>query len=387
MDRLDALQRIKNAFQINPIVAILGPRQCGKTTLAKAYRQELSSNHPPENYFDLERPSDLARLSHNPELTFSPLKGLIIIDEIQRLPELFPVLRVLIDNQSNSQQYLILGSASRELSRQTAESLAGRISYLELTPFSYQEAKNLDQLWNRGGFPRSYLAKNDDISMRWREDYARTFLEQDIPNLGLKIPAENLRRFWQMLTHYHGNILNLSDLGNSLQLSHNTIRHYVDILTGTFMIRQLHPWFENIGKRQVKSPKIYFRDTGIFHTLLGVQSLTELWLHPKLGASWEGFALESIIRASHAETGECFFWATHGEAELDLLIVKKGKRLGFEIKYSEAPKLTRSMHTAIEILKLDQLTVVYPGQPTFPLSEAVTAKGLATLLDETEKLD
>lgn len=378
MQRPAFIENIHQAFQVNPIVALLGPRQCGKTTLARKF-MENNSSFKPQNYFDLEDNEHLARLT-NPKLALQGLTGLILIDEIQRVPELFPTLRVLVDRANNQQRYLILGSASRELLRQSSESLAGRISYLELTPFTLQETKEVMPLWVRGGFPRSYLAETESLSYQWRNDYIRTYLEQDIPNLGFRIPPNELRRFWMMLAHYHGGILNASEIGNAMGVSHKTVRHYIDILTGTFMIRELQPWFENISKRQVKTPKIYFRDSGIYHTLLGLIDEAALQVHPKLGASWEGFALEQTIRCHNASTEECFFWATHGHAELDLIIFKNGKRFGFEFKFSEAPRLTRSMHIALHDLKLDELTIVYPGMHEFALEERIKVVGLMQLV-------
>ncbi len=378
MLRKTFLDKIQFAFDVTPVVAILGPRQCGKTTVAKQYIAS-KVNIPLANYFDLENARDIERLK-DPLLTLSQLSGLIVIDEIQKRPELFPTLRVLVDNQDLDQQYLILGSASRDLLKQASETLAGRISYLELTPFTYLETKNINNLWIKGGYPRSFLSKNDDLSVAWRKAFIKTYLEKDIPNLGIEIPPENLRRFWLMLAHYHGGIFNASEIGRSLGLSNKTIKSYSDLLSGTFMIRQMQPWFENIGKRQVKSPKIYIRDSGIFHTLLGINTRTDLLLHPKLGASWEGFALEEIIMYHDADQDECYFWATHQNAEIDLLIVKNGQRLGFEIKYSSAPKLTKSMQIAIHDLKLDSLTVIYPGEVDYLLQENVSVIGIENYL-------
>jgi hypothetical protein len=378
MDRIDFLEKVRFAFEVNPIVAILGPRQCGKTTLARTFAA-LEGEQNPQNYFDLESFLDLERLLM-PEVTLAKLAGLIIIDEVQRLPDLFPSLRVLVDEPDSNRRFLILGSASHELLNQSSESLAGRISYLELTPFNFSETKNLDKLWERGGFPKSYLAERDEWSWQWRRDYTRTFVEQDIPNLGVRIAPQHLQRFWMMLSHYHGNIFNASELGRSLGLSHNTIRSYVDLLTDTLMIRQLQPWHENISKRQVKSPKIYFRDMGILHYLLGIKNFSELLMHPKLGASWEGLAIEEIIRHLDVQANECYFWATHGEAELDLLIFKEGKRIGFEIKYANTPKLTRSLHVALEDLKLDKLIVIYPGEKEFSLHPKIHVMGLVNFL-------
>lgn len=376
MERNAYLEKLNQAFHTSPVVAILGPRQTGKTTLAQEYFRQQNGSHV--CYFDLENPLDLQRL-HDPMLALEDLTGSIVIDEIQRLPDLFPVLRVLVD-QKKPRHFLILGSASRELISQSSESLAGRIRYMELMPFSYEETHEFKQLWLRGGFPLSYLAKTDRDSNQWRMDYIKTFLEQDIPNLGIKIPAQNLRRFWMMLAHSHGQIFNASELGNSLDLAHNTVRKYLDILTGTFMMRQLQPWYENIAKRQVKSFKVYFRDSGIYHTLLGIDTHQALLTSPKLGASWEGFALESVIRHLQIDAEDCYFWATHNQAELDLLIVKGSKRLGFEFKYTKAPKLTPSMRIASDDLKLDKLYVIYVGDKRFKLATNIECIPLVEFL-------
>lgn len=378
MKRLHYIKRIRKAFETHRVVALLGPRQCGKTTLANDYIEHEHQQIKSKNYFDLEKNTDLARLT-NPQLAFEPLEGLIVIDEIQRIPELFSAIRVLAD-QVKTQQYLILGSASRDLIRQSSETLAGRIHYIEITPFSYEETHHLDRLWLRGGFPLSYLSKTDEDSYIWRREYTQTFLERDIPNLGIRISPIELRRFWMMIAHYHGNIFNASEIGKSLGLNHKTIRNYTDILTGTFMLREIPSWFENISKRQVKSPKIYFRDSGILHYLLNISNDENLYHHPKLGASWEGFALESIIRHHEASEGEYFFWATQSHAELDLLIVKNGKRLGFEFKYTDMPKVTKSMTIAVEDIKLDKLFIIFPGKESFPLTPRIEAVGLQSYL-------
>lgn len=270
--------------------------------------------------------------------------------------------------------------ASRDLINQSSETLAGRISYIELTPFSWPEVKDVSRLLVRGGFPRSYLAKTDAEGFKWRQDYISTFLERDIPNLGINIPAQTLRRFWAMLAHYHGNILNSSEIGNSLGISHNTVRNYLDILSGTFMIRELLPWFENLKKRQVKAPKIYFRDIGIFNALVGLSDLSALQNHPKLGALWEGFALEEIIRFHEAKPEDCYFWATHGGAELDLLIIKGEQKLGFEFKYTDRPKITKSMQITITELNLSNITVIFPNKGDFPLATNIRATGLENYL-------
>lgn len=373
MKRLKIIQQIDAIFEIHSVCAILGPRQCGKSTLANMY----ATAHPVVHFFDLEDPTDLARLS-NPKLALQELDGLIIIDEIQRIPELFPVIRVLVDK--HKKKFLILGSASRDLIHQSSETLAGRISYIELTPFSLTETLEFKNLWLRGGFPLSYLATTDKSSLLWRKSYIMTFLERDIPNLGIKIPAETMRRFWMMLTHVHGNIFNASELGRSLGYSDTTIKYYLDILVGTFMVRRLSPWFENINKRQVKSPKIYLRDSGILHALIGINNYDELITNPKLGASWEGLAIEEIIRYHGADADNCYFWATHNSAELDLLIVNGDKKMGFEVKYTDSPKVTKSMQIALHDLKLDSLVVIIPGKYNFLLTEQIRVIGLESYL-------
>lgn len=381
MERTRYLSEIRRLFRSHPIIAMLGPRQCGKTTLAKMFAKE-NEPFPRTNYFDLESPLDIDRLKE-PLLTLSPLKGLIIIDEIQRAPDLFPILRYLADNENLDQQYLILGSASRELIKQSTESLAGRIAYLEITPFSLLEVDSQEKLWIRGGFPRSYLAESEHASADWREFYIRTFLEQDIPNLGLRIAPHALRRFWMMISHYHGNLLNVSELGRSFGASESTMKHYLDILTGTFMVRQLQPWWENISKRQVKSPKIYLRDSGILHSLLGLQTIEQVRMSPKIGASWEGFALEEIINYHKSPSQQCYFWSTYSGAKLDLFLHLQGKPVGFEIKYSDAPKMTKSMQIALQELKLTHLYIIYPGDIDYPLSEKVTVVSLKNYIQHS----
>lgn len=375
MNREYYLEQISFQLKIHTICGLLGPRQVGKTTLSREYSKRVDL---PVLFFDLENPNDLARLE-NPMLALEHITdSLIVIDEIQLRPNLFPVLRVLADQHEKKRKFLILGSASRDLIRQSSETLAGRIGYIELPPFSLIETKNEKSLWLRGGFPPSYLAETDDMSFAWRQAYVKTFLERDIPQLGFQIPSEHIRRFWLMLSHYHGQILNSSELGRSLQISDHTVRRYIDILVGTFMIRQLNPWFENISKRQVKSPKIYFRDSGILHALLGINDLNALYIYPKIGALWEGFALEEIVKQYHAGD-ECYFWATQSGAELDLLIVKGDKKIGFEFKYIDAPKISTSMRIAYDNLKLEHLYLVYPGQHTFPLSADITVLGIDSL--------
>ena len=364
---LDLLaKRLKEA----PVVAILGPRQCGKTTLARqfAHREAVT----PVHRFDLEDPRDLAKLDQ-PMLALEGLQGLVIIDEIQRRAELSPVLRVLVDQHPKT-KYLILGSASRELLAQSSESLAGRISYLELGGFSLDLLPDhaTQRLWIRGGFPRSYLAESDQASFQWRQDFITTFLERDIPNLGLRISAQTLRRFWMMLAHYHGQIFNASEIGRSLSLSDFAARRYVDILAGTFLIRQVPPWFYNTQKRLVKRPKIYVRDSGLLHALRSLTGRDDVLNHPQLAASWEGFALEQAIQHLGLREQDVFFWAVHTGAELDLVFRHHGKLWGIEAKYGDAPTLTKSLHAALEELSLAHLWVVYPGSDSYKLSKPVS---------------
>jgi predicted AAA+ superfamily ATPase len=377
MERAYSLRRLDRLFRATSVVAILGPRQCGKTTLARHYSKGRAA------YFDLENPRDVQRLDE-PFLALEGLEGLVVIDEIQRSPGLFKALRVLVDRPKNKARYLILGRASRDLIRQGSETLAGRVSFMELSPFSLSEVGSggWKRLWERGGFPTSFLARSSQQSRDWRDAYITTFLEQDIPLLGFQIPPRTLRRFWMMLTFYHGQIFNASEIGRSLGVAHTTVQRYLDILNGTFMVRVLLPWVENINKRLVKSPKIYFRDSGLLLSMLGLESLTALQQHPKLGAAWEGFALEEVVRRHGALEEEVFFWATHGEAELDLLVFQGGHRWGYEFKYADAPRITRSMTNAIADLRLDHLTVVFPGKDSYKLSPTVTATGL-TVLPET----
>lgn len=375
LERSRFLKKIDKTYEVHSVCAILGPRQCGKTTLAQNFIKNISGQ---THYFDLEDPTDLAKLD-NPKLTLEPLDGFIIIDEIQRREELFPYLRVLVDKFPH-RKYLILGSSSRDLIRQSSESLAGRIGYVELTPFMFEETGNLPILWNRGGFPKSYLAQSDAASTEWRTSYITSFLERDLAALGFNISPQEMRRLWSMLAHYHGNILNYSELGRSLGVSDMTIRRHVQVLEGSFMVRCLKPWFANMKKRQVKAPKVYLRDSGILHTFHGIETQQELILHPKVGASWEGFALEEIIRWHRVDPEGCYFWRTHDQAELDLLLIIKGKKLGFEFKYTDSPKMTRSMRFSQENLQLDQLTLIVPGNVDFPLTEFVKAKGLENYL-------
>jgi len=371
LERPGFLEHLKAAARRSPITALLGPRQCGKTTLA-----QLFAEGQPAIFFDLESTTDQRRLQ-NPQLALGELSGLVILDEVQAVPELFPVLRHLVDRPGQTATFLILGSASPHLIQHASETLAGRMEFVELSGFDLAEtgAEAMNALWLRGGFPRSFLAASDQDSFAWREGFVRTYLERDIPQLGFRIPAPALRRFWTMLAHYHGQTWNASELGRSMGLSDKTVRAYLDILTGTYMVRQLQPWFENLGKRQVKAPKVYFRDSGLLHHLMDLPTRHHLLGHPKVGASWEGFAIEQVLRAF--EPSQPYFWSTHRGAELDLVFLHKGRRLGFEIKFTEAPKLTSSMRIAKEELRLDQLWVVHPGAHGFPMEEGITALPLA----------
>ncbi len=369
------IEQLSNALRRSPVTALLGPRQCGKTTLARLLGQNRVAT-----YFDLESRPDQTRLQ-NPELALSGLKGTVILDEIQSMPELFNVLRVLVDRPKNQTRFLILGSASPELMKKASETLAGRVEFVELTGFTLAEIKPKDerQLWLRGGFPRSFLASSDTDSTFWREGFIRTFLERDIPQLGISIPATAMRRFWTMLAHYHGQIWNASELGRAMGFSDKTMRGYLDILSGTFMIRQLMPWHENLSKRQVKAPKIYFRDSGILHQLLSLKDFQALNGHPRVGASWEGFALEQTLNI--IETRQIYFWATYSGAELDLFFLHNGRRYGVEFKYSEAPVATKSIHSALETLKLEHVWIVYPGNTQYPVHEKITVIPLKDISD------
>jgi predicted AAA+ superfamily ATPase len=378
--RQSYMHRLEDVFSVHPICGLLGPRQCGKSTLAKMFVKE--NIHSKVHYFDLEDPLDLANLEM-PQLSLDPLEGFIIIDEVQRRPDLFPYLRVFVDKYPE-RKILILGSASQDLLRQSSETLAGRIRYVELTPFTLFETKNSPLLWLRGGFPRSYLAQDDAKSLDWRKGFIRTFLERDVNQLGFNVSAYDLRRLWTMLAHYHGNVLNYSELARSMGVSDNTIRKYVHLLQGTFMVRLLKPWHENIQKRQIRTPKIYLRDSGILHALLDIND--DLIRHPKVGASWEGFALEELIRHFSAEDEECYFWSTQSHAELDLLIIKGGQRRGFEFKYTDRPKVTRSMQIALDELKLDQITVIIPGNKHFFLTQKIEVKGIDYFAEEQSSL-
>jgi hypothetical protein len=369
------LEEIESKLAENPVCAIFGPRQCGKTTLARQVAERTERVH----IFDLETEAGRARL-RQPELALGALDGLVIIDEIQRQPELFATLRPLVDRRGRRTKFLILGSASPDLIRGVSESLAGRIGFVDLGGFDLSEVGTAkrDRLWLRGGFPRSYLARSEAMSVSWRQDFVRTFLERDVPQLGIRIPSESLRRFWIMLAHYHAQIWNGAELARSLGVNEHTVRRYLDILSATYVVRVLAPWFENLAKRQYKAPKAYIRDSGLLHSLLGVDTLDQLHAHPKLGASWEGFALEQVL--SQVRGVQTFFWGTHAGAELDLLLMSRGRRYGIEFKYTAAPVMTKSLHSAISDLGLDAAWIVYPGTEAYPVHEKVTALPLADMM-------
>lgn len=371
--RQKTLEELKKALSRTPVTALLGPRQCGKTTLSKELNKTLSGI-----FFDLEDPRDINRLQ-NPMLTLEREHGYVIIDEVQKKPELFEILRVLVDRPDNTTKTLLLGSASPHLMKKAAESLAGRISFVDLSGFNIAEIgeEHSEKLWERGGFPRSYLAEDAEVSFAWRNDFIRTFLERDIPQLGINIPAETLRWFWTMVAHYHGQVWNAAEFARSLGSNEAAARNYLDILSGSYMIRQLPPWYENMKKRQVKSPKIYIRDSGILHALLSLSTFNDVIGHPKLGASWEGFVVEQIFTLT--DSRDIYFWVTHAGAKLDLLLFKHGKRYGFEIKYSDAPKTSKSMRSAISDLGLDHLYIVCPGQDSYLLDNKISVLAIKDL--------
>ncbi len=365
------IKSINDLISSFPVTAILGPRQCGKTVLANQIRFD--------HYFDLENPRDSARLE-SPQLALEDLKGLIVIDEIQRISGIFKLIRYLADSNLK-QKYLILGSASKDLIQQSSESLAGRIAYYRLGGFTLSDIgkKNLQRLWLRGGFPRSYLAKSHDESFLWLENYIGAFLERDIPQLGIFIPARTLRKFWVMISHYHSQLMNHSEIGRSFGISDMTVRKYISILEGTFMLRVLQPWYSNTKKRLIKRPKIYIRDSGIFHSLMSIENKKQLFSHNKLGASWEGFALECVARSLNKRDEELYFWQTHAGAELDLFWRHKGKNWGIEFKYSDAPKKTKSMEIALKDLELAHLWVVYPGKTSYKLDKKLSVVPLSDI--------
>jgi uncharacterized protein len=375
IDRNCDLQLVRTALRRSRVVALLGARQCGKTTLARQFVPAASIN-----YFDLEDAQSLARLSE-PDLALRSLRGLVVIDEVQRLPELFPLLRVLADRKPLPARFLILGSASPDLLSQSSETLAGRLETVHLEGFRLGDLgpRAQSRHWLRGGFPLAYTAKTEADSVAWRRQFLQTFLERDIPQLGIQVPAIALRRFWNMLAHYHAQTWNGAELARALAVGESTVRRYLDLLTGVFMLRQLPPWFENLSKRQVKAPKVFVRDSGLLHTLLGITNRRDLELHPKVGASWEGYAVEEVLKALRPD--DAYYWATHQGAEIDLLLFMRGRRIGVECKRSDAPTLTPSMRIALVDLKLDRLVVVYPGDRRYTLADRVEVVPLGDLTD------
>lgn len=364
----------------NPVAVLLGPRQCGKTTLARECAVGRSSV-----FLDLERASDRAKL-RNPELFLGGLEGWVVIDEVQRMPELFEALRPMADRPGTPAKFLLLGSASPDMMKGVSESLAGRAGFVDLGGLALRDvgAGAMERLWLRGGFPRSFLAADDAASLAWRDDFVRTFLERDIPALGIRIPSETLLRFWTMVAHYHGQVWNGSELARGLGVSEKTVRGYLDLMSGAYVLRQLQPWHENLGKRQYKAPKAYVRDAGLLHALLGVRTRMDLAGHPKHGASWEGFALEQVLEA--AGTRQAYYWGTHGGAELDLMFIHGGKRHGVEFKCADAPGMTRSLHVALQDLGLERAWIVHPGAEIYPVNEKVTACPLPALLAELDRM-
>lgn len=363
---------VQESLRNFPACALLGPRQCGKTTLALELKEQYDQAH----HFDLEDHTDFARFS-DPKLLLEPLQGLIIIDEIQRRPELFPYLRVLLDRKTDV-KFLLLGSASRELLWQSSETLAGRVEYIALTPFRWGEVDDITRLWERGGFPRAYLAASEKVSQAWRKAYITTFLERDLAMLGANMAPQAMRKLWMMLAHYHANILNYAEFSRSLGIKDRKIREQIALLESAFMIRVLQPWHENIKKRQIKTPKVYMRDSGLLHTLLDIPAKS-IHRHPKVGASWEGFALESVLFAESADDLDAYYWRTHDGAELDLLLVRGEKRIGYEFKYTDTPKITASMRIALQDLSLSKLTVIVPGKAQYPLHEQIEVLGIDLL--------
>jgi predicted AAA+ superfamily ATPase len=379
------VERLEALINQGPIVAILGARQVGKTTLA---RQLMGRYEGPSVRFDLEDPDVLARFAE-PKLALQDLEGLVVIDEVQRRPDLFPVLRVLVDRPDQRTRYLILGSASPDLLRQSSETLAGRIFFHRLDGFELDEVgmEDCDRLWMRGGFPRSFLAESEESGAEWRRAFVQTFLEREIPQLGIQIPSTTMHRFWRMLAHYHGQLWNGAELARAFGVSATAVRRYLDVLSGALVINQLPPWHENISKRQVRSPKVYLTDSGLLHTLLGVEEIDDLEGHPLIGASWEGFVLQEVMIRLGARPEECFFWGTYSGGELDLLVVRGRRRYGFEVKRTSSPTLTRSMHSALECLRLDRLDVIHAGDSSFALGERTRAISFRNLFDDLEPLD
>ena len=381
LDRPHYHDLIRRRLDANPVVSLLGPRQVGKSTLAKF----ITAEHPGAHYFDLENPVDTARLA-SPLTALESLKGLVVIDEVQRQPGLFSLLRVLADRHPLPARFLLLGSASPTLIRGVSESLAGRLGFVDLHGFDLTEVggEKWRELWWRGGYPRSFLAADDAAARDWQDALLRTLLERDLPEAGITIPAATLRRFWSMVAHFHGQTWNAAEFARSLGSAETTARRYLDILTSMFLVRQLPPWFENLGKRQVKAPKIYVRDAGLLHALLGVPTAGALGGHPKLGASWEGFVVEQV--ASQLGERNLWFWGTYAGAELDVFTQIAGRRIGIEVKHADAPGLTKSMHIARADLKLDRLLIVTPGDRSYPVADWAEVVGIPDLMSRLREI-
>lgn len=378
---IEALRQLLRAY---PVVGLLGARQVGKTTLAR----QLTAERPSRVIrFDLENSADLARLA-DPMLALRDLRGLVVLDEIQRRPDLFPTLRVLADRARKPCRFLVLGSASPDMLRQSSETLAGRVAYYTLDGLALDEVgpSRLQRLWLRGGFPRAYVARSNRESDDWKRNFIQTFLERDLPQLGVRTPAVTMRRFWSMLAHYHGQVWNASEFGRALGANDKTARNYLDLLSSTFVVRQLRPWHENLKKRQVKSPKVYLGDSGLLHTLLGLSTLHELRGHPKVGASWEGFVLDQAIARLGAQEDETYFWQVHSGPELDLLVMRGARRLGFEVKLTVAPEVTSSMWTCKDALGLSELYVIHAGEQSFPMGRGIHAVAAQRIYDDLPRL-
>ena len=370
INRQHFLREIEKGFKVCPIVALLGPRQCGKTTLALEY---LKRNPLRSRFFDMEDSAQLSLLTDNPKSLEAIEEDLIIIDEVQLLEHIFPYLRVFVDR--TDKKLLLLGSASRDLVTKSSETLAGRIDYIHISPFNMDEVENRNRLWLRGGFPRSFLAEDDEASERWRKNYIQTYLERDMLQIAPGMNSALMRQIWMMISHYHGNIVNYSEIGKSLGVTDMTIRRYIQLLEGTFMIRQLQPWHENVSQRQVKSPKVYIRDSGVLHSLLSITNENYM-SNPKIGSSWEGFAMEQVIARFNVRAEDCYFWNIQSIGEVDLVIMKEGKKLAFEFKYASVPSVPKAAHKLLDILKPDVFYIVTPGKESYSLADGTQVRGL-----------
>ncbi len=381
LERTKHEKTLRERLDDYPVVGLVGARQVGKTTLARKIVRQWPE---PTHFFDLESSDDIFRLA-DPLFALSSLRGLIVLDEVHQMPDIFATIRVLADRDSNPAKFMVLGSALPELLKQTSESLAGRISYHELPGLNVSETgiEHSEDLWLRGGFPKSFVAANQSKSNRWRKDFIRTYLERDIPQFGIRIPGISIERFWMMLSHYHAQVWNGSEIGRAFGVSHTTAQRYLELLQSTFMVRCLQPWHANIKKRQVKSPKVYIRDSGIAHSLLRIKTFEELICHPKVGATWEGFVIENLIQILDLDDRDCYFWSTHSGAEIDMIVNSGGRLRGFEIKRTSSPGVTRSIRSALSDLDLERVDVVYPGNESYALSDRVNAVAVSDILSHT----